>query len=170
MKLLKILILAVTPFLLHSCGPKELIRMGFGKVESFRTERAGLGSAEGVATVSLYNGNKKNAIFDSGRIELELNGRTLGVVTLREPIQVKPGFGKTEIPVRVRFALTEVNTAIGLISSAQEGFARHKPNWRISGSLSFIAGNNGPLRQRTVRFDRKLSPELTELLYKCFPS
>lgn len=158
------------PLLLAGCGPKELARLGFDKVESFRAERVGLGSAEGVATVSLYNGNKKSVIFDSGRIELKINGRPLGVVTLQRPVVVQPGFGKTEVPVRIRFSLKELSTAMGLISSVQEGSMRRKPNWRISGSLTFVAGNNGPLRERTVRFDRRLNPELTEMLYKCFPS
>lgn len=170
MRTLKILILAVAPLLLlTSCGSKELTRLGFDKVESFRTELAGLGFVDGTATVSLYNGNKKTVIFDSGRIELKLNGRTVGVVTLRESIQVKPGFGKTEVPVRIRFPLTEVGAAMGLISSVQKGSARRRPNWRISGSLTFVAGHNGPLSQRTVRFDRRLNRGLTTLLYHCFP-
>lgn len=170
MKPLKFLILALAPFLLlTSCGSKELTRMGFDKVESFRTELVGLGFVDGTATVLLYNGNKKTVIFDSGRIELKLNGRTLGVVTLRKSIQVKPGFGKTEVPVRIRFPLTEVGAAMGLTSSVQKSSARRRPNWRISGSLTFVAGHNGPLSQRTVRFDRRLNPELIELLYNCFP-
>lgn len=170
MKALKFLILAVVPLLLlASCGSKELTRMGFDKVESFRTELAGLGFADGTATVSLYNGNKKTVIFDSGRIELKLNGRTLGVVTLRKSIQVKPGFGKTEVPVRIRFSVTEAGTAMRLLSSVQKGSASRKPNWRISGSLTFVAGHNGPLSQRTVRFDRRLNRGLTALLYNCFP-
>lgn len=169
MKPLKILTLAVVPFLLlTSCGSKELTRLGFDKVESFRTELAGLGFVDGTATVSLYNGNKKTVIFDSGRIELKLNGRTLGVVTLRKSIQVKPGFGKTEVPVRIRFPLTEVGAAMELILPAPETRGR-KPNWRISGLLTFVAGHNGPLSQRTVRFDRRLNRGLTALLYNCFP-
>lgn len=170
MKPLKFLILAVVPLLLlASCGSKVLTRLGFDKVESFRTESLKFGSVEGVAAVSLYNGNKKNVIFDKGRIEIKLNGRILGVVTLRESIQVKPGFGKTEIPVRIRFSVTEAGTAMRLLSSVQKGSASRKPNWRISGSLTFVAGHNGPLSQRTVRFDRRLNRGLTALLYNCFP-
>lgn len=169
MKLFKTLIPAVLFLLLNACGSKELIRMGFEKVESFRTELAGLGFADGTATVSLYNGNKKIVIFDRGRIELKLNGRTLGAVTLRESIQVKPGFGKTEIPVYIRFSQDGLKAAMELIFPARETRGR-KPNWRVSGSLTFVAGNNRPLRQRTVRFDRRLNRDLTELLYNCFPN
>lgn len=158
MKLLKILILAAAPLLwLNGCGPKELARMGFGKVESFRTEHAGLGSAEGIATVSLYNGNKKNVTFDNGRIDVLLNGRTLGVVTLLEPVEVKPGFGRTEMPVRIRFAQDGLMSIAGLLFPKQGRRAR-KPEVRIAGSLGVAASGDG--RIKNVRFDRKVTEKM----------
>lgn len=158
MKLLKTLILATAPLLLlNACGPKELARMGFDKVESFRAGRIGLGSAEGIATVSLYNGNKKNVTFDNGRIDVLLNGRTLGVVTLLEPVEVKPGFGRTEVPVRIRFAQDGLKSIAGLLFP-KRGYRVRKPELRIAGSLGVAVSSDG--RIKNVRFDRKVTEKM----------
>lgn len=158
MKLLKILILAAAPLLLlNACGPKELTRLSFDKVESFRAERAGLGAVEGTATVSLYNGNKKNVTFDNGRIDVLLNGRTLGVVTLLELVEVKPGFGKTEVPVRIRFAQEGLKSIAELLFP-KRGQRGRKPELRIAGSLGIAAGNGG--RLQNVRFNRKVTEKM----------
>lgn len=158
MKLLKILILAAAPLLLlNACGPKELRRLSFDKVESFRAERTGLGAVEGTATVSLYNGNKKNVTFDNGRIDVLLNGRTLGVVTLLEPVEVKPGFGKTEVPVRIRFAQDGLKSIAGLLFPKRGRRARN-PEVRIAGSLGVAASGDG--RIKNVRFDRKVTGKM----------
>ncbi len=153
MKLLKILIPAVVPLLLLcSCGPRELGRLGFDRVDSFRAEELRFGSAEGVATLSLYNGNKKSVTFGSGRIEVRLNGRAVGIVTLLRPVAVPPGYCRTEVPVRIRFPQDGLKSVAELV--LPEGGSRaRKPDLRIAGSLGFDRGN----RIQTVRFDRKVS-------------
>lgn len=140
--------------LLTACGPKELVRMRFDKVESFRIEQVGLGSAEGVATLSLYNGNKKNVIFDSGRIDILLNGRTLGIVMLQEPVVTEPGSGRTDVPVRMRFAHDGWRAVAELLSSGRQRHGR-KPELRIVGSLEVSTGDSGRIKR--VRFDRKVA-------------
>lgn len=162
MKLLKILILAVAPLLLlNACGPKEMTRLSFDKVESFRAERAGLGSVEGTATVSLYSGNKKNVIFDSGQVEVALNGRTFGVITLQKAVVVRPGFSKTEVPVRVRFARDGFQSLAELVFP-KRGQGVRRPEIRIAGQVNVVAGD--PLRSRTLRFNRKLTPKMASQL------
>ena len=151
------LILVSLIALLTACGPKELVRMGFGKVESFRAERVGLGSVEGVATISLYNGNKKNVTFGSGRIDVALNGRTLGVITLQEAVEVRPGFGRTEVPVRIRFAQDGLQSVAELLFPGRRQRGR-KPELRIAGSLGITAGNGRQIQN--VRFNRKVTEKM----------
>lgn len=153
MKLLKILLPAVAPLLLLcSCGPRELGRLGFDRVDSFRAEELRFGSAEGVATLSLYNGNKKSVTFGSGRIEVRLNGRAVGIVTLLRPVAVPPGYCRTEVPVRIRFPQDGLKSVAELVLPGGESRAR-KADLRIAGSLGIDRGN----RMQTVRFDRKVS-------------
>lgn len=164
MKLRTIALLAALPLLLLSgCGPRELARFGLEGVESFRAEAPAFGSVEGTATVALYNGNKKNVTFGSGRIEILLNGKTIGRVTLVRPVTVAPGYGYAEVPVRVRFPQNGLKSVLELILTGHSG-RTGKSGVRIAGTL----GIDREGRRVTVRFDRKVGPEMVTLFGKAF--
>lgn len=160
MKVLRFTTLLILSLLLTACAGGALTRMGVERIESFRVERIGLGSTEGIATVALYNGNKKNVIFDSGRIDVVLNGRTLGVVTLQQSVVAHIGMQRVEFPVRIRFARDGMKSMAELLFPKREQ-RRDKAEWRMVGTLTVIAGNNGPLHEQTVRFNRKITEKTT---------
>lgn len=152
----------VLPLLLAACsGSKALTRLRIERVEEFRPQRTGFGFAEGTVAVSLYNGNKKNVIFDSGRIDLKLNGRTIGSAMLTRSTVVGSGMQRVEVPVRVRFAVEGIGSWLKILSPGQERRTR-RPTLRITGSLNIVAGS--PLRSQTVRFDRRLDRKAAEWL------
>lgn len=155
--------------LLTGCsGVRQLTRLEFDRVETFRIESLGIGTVEGTATVALYNGNKKNVTFDRGRFELQRNGRTVGVMTLRSPVIVVPGDGSVQIPVRIRFSQETLQTATELLGLRRDTQQRDalQPVWRINGEIG-IERTDG--RQSSVvrfqrRIDKKISNRLGNLL------
>lgn len=160
MKPLKFLILAAAPLLLlASCRSKELTRMGFDKVESFRMESLRFGSAEGTAAVSLYNGNKKSVTFGSARFEVRWGERVLGVITLLQPVTVLPGYSRVGMPVRIRFPQDGLKVVMEMLLRKGESRGR-RHQLRIAGMLGIDRGGS----MQTVRFNRRVSAKALESL------
>lgn len=150
----RMLLCLLLPLLSSGCGPSELMKLRFGRVESFRTESVGFGAVKGRAVVSSYNGNKKNVTFESGRIEVLLDGRTIGIATLAEPVAVAPGAGVVEVPLRIRFPQSGLKVLSERFRRGETGGRRGKKkrDVRIAGSLDIDCGG----RRKTVRFKRRV--------------
>lgn len=152
--------IAAALLLLTGCGGvRQLTRLEVDRVERFRIESLGVGTLEGTATVSLYNGNKKNVTFGSGRFELLLDGRTMGVLTLREPVVVAPGAGRAEVPIRIRFSQETLRRVAELFGRRDD---TRKPSvWRLDGRIGLDRDEDGSAagRRSTVRFRRRIDRE-----------
>lgn len=147
-------ILIMTFLLLVTSCVGGLSKLAVGDVRGYRSERFTLGSAEGTLGVSMYQGGKKKITFESGRLEVIFNSKTLAVATLRQPVEVRPGWQVAELPLRIRFGRDGVGKALDMLLPRRERDCR-QPEIRVAVTLEVRSGDGS--RAKTIRFKRKLT-------------
>lgn len=148
--------------LLAGCGAKPLMRMRLRGTEGLRIEQFGAGFVEGTMRFEVENRHATRVVFDDGRLDLKWGDRTVGTVKLRESFAVEPGVSRVEAPVRIRFGsgvADLVREAIRTVGGAKQG-GRKNLDFRVTGNFRIVAGR--PLRERTVRFDRRVERRQVE--------
>ncbi|WP_297830072.1 LEA type 2 family protein [uncultured Rikenella sp.] len=144
--------------LLVGCGARPLMQLRVTEIASASVERFGVGFVEGVVRVEVDNRNRDRVIFDAMRFDLRLDGATVGTMRSRQSFVVEPGLHRVEIPFRFRFGLETVTTVMPkLVGLARGTISAREADLRVAGTLEFVAGR--PLRERTVRFSRRVNAE-----------
>ena len=153
-----ILLGGIVAGLLVGCGARPLMRLRVTEVEGITVERVGAGFAEGVLRVEMDNRNAEQVSFDAGQFELRVDGQTVGTMKLRRSFVAAPGVNRVEIPFRFRFRMASMlEMGPKVLSQVRGKGAVRKPDMRVAGTLQIVAGR--PLRERTVRFNRRVDGE-----------
>ena len=159
-RLALLLLPLLSVMLLGGCaGGLALSRMRTERVETFRSDRIGIGYIEGTLEITFDNRNKKNITFDRGRIEVKLDDRPLGVATLTAPTVVAPGRQRVSLPIRIRLAQEGLATIVKTLFTRPQELTEN-PDIRIAGTLELLTGTS--TRSRKVRFDRRLDRRTAE--------